>query len=322
MLACWIGLLAALGLYLGLWLLYYETFSVRSGKPMDLLNVPQDSPYAPYRDRYVSSLDYIRSRPAELVTIPSFDGLELRGRYYAGTPGSPLRILFHGYRSAQAENDFCCGLESDLRRGFSVLLVDQRGQGRSQGDTITFGVLERVDCLYWAQYAARRFGTGTPVILGGMSMGAATVLMASCLDLPENVAGIVADSGYTSPGEIIRTVLRRRGLPPGPMYPLIRLSARLFGRFDPDAASVREAVSAARVPILFIHGQADQLVPCSMAREMYEACAGEKELITVPGAGHGLAYVVDTPGVSAVLENFYGKVLKKKEDPPAGTGRP
>lgn len=324
MLAFWIGILAVLGLYLCLWLLYYETFNVRSGTPLDLLHVPEDSPYAPYRSRYEASLEYIRSRPAELITIQSFDGLELRGRYYAGTPGSPLRILFHGYRSAQAENDFCCGLESDLRRGFSVLLVDQRGQGRSQGDTITFGVLERVDCLSWAQYAAQRFGLETPVILGGMSMGAATVLMASCLDLPENVAGIVADSGYTSPGEIIRTVLRRRGLPPGVLYPLIRLSARLFGRFDPDAASAREAVASARVPVLFIHGQADELVPCSMAQELYQACAGEKELVTVPGAGHGLAYVVDTPGVSAALEAFYGRVLREKgrRNPPAGTGRP
>ena len=155
-------------------------------------------------------------------------------------------------------------------------------------------------------------------------MGAATVLMASCLDLPENVAGIVADSGYTSPGEIIRTVLRRRGLPPGVLYPLIRLSARLFGRFDPDAASAREAVASARVPVLFIHGQADELVPCSMAQELYQACAGEKELVTVPGAGHGLAYVVDTPGVSAALEAFYGRVLREKgrRNPPAGTGRP
>lgn len=110
MLAFWIGILAVLGLYLCLWLLYYETFNIRSGTPLDLLHVPEDSPYAPYRSRYEASLEYIRSRPAELITIQSFDGLELRGRYYAGTPGSPLRILFHGYRSAQAENDFCCGL--------------------------------------------------------------------------------------------------------------------------------------------------------------------------------------------------------------------
>lgn len=73
--------------------------------------------------------------------------------------------------------------------------------------------------------------------LDGISMGAATVLMASELDLPASVRGIIADCGYTSPRDILRKVIRQLHLPVGPVYFLLRLSARLFGHFDPEAAS-------------------------------------------------------------------------------------
>ena len=86
--------------------------------------------------------------------------------------------------------------------------------GRARGKYITYGVKERFDCRDWAVYAARRFGD-RPLFLMGISMGAATVLMASGLELPENTRGIVADCGFTTPWEIMAHVARRDFSPAG-----------------------------------------------------------------------------------------------------------
>src|SRR5699024_7091129 len=145
---------------------------------------------------------------------------------------------------------------------------------------------------YWAY---QHFGPDTPLFLMGVSMGAATVLLAAGLDLPPTVRGIMADCGYTSPREGIHQYLPRYlpGLPAGPVYAVGRLGTRLFGHFDPEDADCRAALANATVPVLLIHGEADSFVPCAMSRENFDACAAPKRLVTIPGAGHAVAYYVD-----------------------------
>ena len=140
-------------------------------------------------------------------------------------------------------------------------------------------------------------------------MGAATVLMASGLELPENVKGIIADCPYSSPEEIIKKECGKMGLPPKLAYPFVRLGAMIFGGFDPSSATAKDAVKAAKVPILIIHGEADDFVPCSMSREIIDACASDKTLITIPLAGHGVSYIVDRPLYEKSVEEFLKKIL-------------
>ncbi len=73
--------------------------------------------------------------------------------------------------------------------GFNLLLVDQRAQNGSAGRYITFGVRESRDVRPWVELHNREFGP-EPVFLGGVSMGATTVLMAAGGPLPENVRGL------------------------------------------------------------------------------------------------------------------------------------
>ena len=134
-------------------------------------------------------------------------------------------------------------------------------------------------------------------------MGAATVLMASELSLPENVRGIIADCPYSSPEAIIRKVCRDWTRPESSFF-WVRLGARLLGGFDPLACSAVEAVQHTDIPILLIHGEADRFVPCDMSREIYAACKGKKMLLTVPDAGHGISYMVDTEAYRNVVEQF------------------
>lgn len=242
--------------------------------------------------------------PCEEITIRSHDGLTLFGRYYRfSNDESRMEILFHGWRS-NTFRDACGGAKLARDAGYNLLVVDQRAHGNSDGNTITFGIKEKYDCLDWINYAVARFGSDVRILLGGISMGAATVLMASALPLPENICGITADCGYSSPEAIIRKVCRDMNIPDRLGYPFVRMSARVLGRFSLDGESAVEAVKHAKVPIMLMHGEEDDFVPFSMAGEIYDAIASKKQILTVPKAGHGLAYFYDTEHYTRELTAF------------------
>lgn len=267
--------------------------------------MPDTEQYNVFRAQSEKMIRDTLSIPYEDVFITSFDGLRLHAKFYAASERkAPVQIMFHGYKSS-AERDFCGGLREGIDGGFNVLLVDQRAHGESEGKYLTFGVNERFDCLSWASYAAERFGNDVKIYLYGISMGASTVLMASALPLPKSVSGIVADCGYTSPKDIIFSVLRDHHVPAAPVYAVARLGARLFCGFDLDSASAPDALSRSHIPVLFIHGDDDRFVPCRMSRENFEASAAEhKKLLIVHNAGHGLSYMLDRPAYLSALHEF------------------
>ena len=289
---------------------YRLGFSVPKQTEADLFKFPDTEQYAPLHDEMTSMVKAALAIPYEDVWITPGDGLKLHGKCYISTPDAPVQIMFHGYKSG-AERDFCGGLQVAVQGGFNVLLVDQRAHGKSEGKCLTFGIKERYDCLAWINYAVERFGNDTRIFLYGMSMGAATVLMASGLELPANVVGIVADCGYTSPAAIIKKVLREQHYPIFPVYYLTRLGGMLFGGFDLEAASAVDALTHCKTPALFIHGGDDRFVPCEMGQENYEHCAAEnKRLLIVPGAGHGLSYMIDRKAYLDTLNAFIKSSLE------------
>ena len=183
--------------------------------------------------------------------------------------------------------------------------MDQRASGRSEGNVCTFGINERRDCHSWIDFARQHLGEDRKLILCGISMGAATVLMAAGQDLPDNVIGVLADCGYTSPKEIIREVIRQMKLPPKLCYPFVRLAARLFAGFDLEADSPLEAAARCKVPVILYHGEGDDFVPCDMSRRNFEACNARKAFITIPNAGHGLAYAKQPERYLQTLREFF-----------------
>lgn len=269
------------------------------------IDIPEGEIYEVFRERMTHWVRWTRSLPREEVEIRSFDGLTLRGKYYEYAPGAPMELMFHGYRG-NAERDLSGGVYRCFSLGRSVLIVDQRSCGNSEGDVITFGIKEHRDCLAWLDYAVKRFGPEQKIILTGISMGASTVLMAAGRELPSNVIGVLADCGYTTAREIMMEVIRQMKLPPKLCYPFVRLGAKLYAGFDPDSFSALEAAPDIRVPVIFFHGESDDFVPCSMSRKNYDACTARKALVTVPGAGHGLAFPVDEEGYLHALREFFG----------------
>jgi homoserine acetyltransferase len=168
---------------------------------------------------------------------------------------------------------------------------------------ITDGINESKDCLRWVDFIIETFGKDTVIFLSGISMGAATVLMASDLELPK-VVGIMADCGYTSPRAIIKKVIGDMHLPHWPILPLTDLWCRLLAKFSYREYSTVKAVSRSKVPILFVHGKVDNFVPCAMTEETYGACTSEKELILVEQAGHGLSFLVERERCEAAARAF------------------
>ena len=269
--------------------------------------LPPGEIYEPHREQMVGWMKETRALPHEAVSIRSFDGLTLRGNYYEYAPGAPVELMFHGYRG-RAERDLCGGVQRCFALGRSALIVDQRACGHSEGRVITFGVNESRDCRDWVEFMIQKFGPEVKIVLTGISMGAATVTMAAAKPLPPQVIGLLADCGYTSARDIIQKVIADLKLPPKLAYPFVRLGAWLFGHFNLEATPPVEAMTTCAVPAIFIHGEADDFVPCEMSRENFAACTAEKALFTVPGAGHGLSYLIDREGYLTAVRAFAEKM--------------
>ena len=173
------------GILLVLWYIYRTAFYNPPSMRGTIDDPMKGDQYEDVAEHIYRISHIMEKASCEEIQITSFDGCKLFGRYYHLRDGAPLEILFHGYRSCSFRD--CSGGHLLSRKmGFNALVIDQRAHGKSSGNTITFGVKEHRDCKMWIDYAVRRFGTDCPIMLSGISMGAATVLMAAGLELPEN----------------------------------------------------------------------------------------------------------------------------------------
>ena len=220
-------------------------------------------------------------------------------------------LLVHGFHGS-GNTDFSCVLPYYHALGFDLLVIDQRSHLNSEGKYLTMGVLERYDARSWCLYLQERFGDDHPVIMDGISMGGSTVLMAGGLDLPPNVRGIIADCPFTSPRDIFVSVMEKMKIPSWLLWGANQY-CRIFVGFSVDAASTVESLKSCTLPLLIAHGEADDFVPCWMGVKSFEAAAStDKQLITVPGAGHGMSYLVEQERMQVALVAFLDKLAPKK----------
>ena len=269
--------------------------------------IPEGEIYEEYREQMTEWIREMRKREHRSVEITSFDGLTLRGKYYEQNKGAPIDILFHGYRG-WAERDLCGGINRCFSIGHNALVVDHRASGESEGRVITFGIKESRDCEEWVRFVLREIGPNAEIYLGGVSMGAATVMIAAGRELPKQVRAAVADCGYTSAKEIIEKVIQEMKLPPKLLYPFVKLGAKLFGHVDLEECSPIEGMRNAKIPVIFFHGDTDDFVPFEMSVQNFEACITKKRFVTVEGAGHGLAYPKDPARYCTELNDFFENI--------------
>lgn len=264
-----------------------------------------------YRELVANGIASVDAMPSEEIIIRSQDGLSLFGRLYGEEGAAATIVLFHGYRSF-GENDFNGIFPYYIgKRGYRILLVDQRAHGKSEGRYITFGIHERRDCAAWAHYLAKRFGPDHKIVLDGMSMGAATVMMALGEPLPPSVVGIIADCGYSSPMDILRHVGANMKLPLPLIMPTVIWLCRALAHFDPRETSAREAVATSPLPKLFVHGKADDFVPYAMGKALFDVAQEPKYMVSVDEAGHGMSFLYDQEAVLAALGAFLDKIVER-----------
>ncbi len=312
----WIGAGALLLLLSAALVITYICFRLafyapdREPEKIGVGDLPEGEVYDPFKEQMEKWLQQTKGMTFQEYSITSFDGLRLFGRFYEYEKGAPIELMFHGYRGT-ALRDLSGGVQRCFALKRSAFIVDQRASEKSGGNVISFGVNEHRDCLLWVDFLIKLLGPDVKIILTGISMGASTVLMAAGHPLPKNVVGVIADCGYSSQRDIIKKTIRDMGLPVEPGYFFAKLGARIFGKFDLDGYTPLDGVKRCKVPVIFFHGEDDSFVPCDMSRENYAACASDKRLVTVKGAGHGLAFPVDPDGYIAHLEDFWENYMSK-----------
>jgi hypothetical protein len=309
--------LALAALYLLVTLVLFELVCRRFPKAIDpfrKLTHATDALLKPYGDCVSQGKAFLAEHPGQSVTITSFDGLTLHGTFYEKEPESPLLIACHGYRS-NGVRDFATACPYYYGKGFSLLLIDQRAAGESQGRYLTLGIKEHRDVLAWCEFVQREH-PGCPVVLAGISMGASSVLMAAD-KVPDNVVALLADCGYVSAWDELAYVVHHNAhLPAGWLLWGVDLWCHLLGGFGLKTVTTTQALAGCTRPVFLIHGQADQLVPFENSLKNHRACGASVSLFSVPQADHGISYLVDGDGYHTAADTFFQEVLASAKNKP------
>ena len=258
--------------------------------PKNRLDGKSEDEYTEYEKAVVSAAKVLRAMPNEKVEVVTRDGLTLRGNFIRAEGDSKITILcLHGYTS-NGYAEFSEKAQDYLKNGWNVMLVNHRNHGPSDGKYVGFATLDRYDALEWLK-AIETLVPGGDIFIAGVSMGGATAMQTANLDLSQSVKGIIEDCGFTTCREEFlwraRTVVKNT-----PKWALegIGLYMKVFAGYGLDDSSSLVSCKEAKVPMMFIHGNADEVVPVEMAYECYEACTTEKELVIVEGCAHARAH--------------------------------
>lgn len=296
-----------------------------------------------YYDEYKAVAEwFFAQNPGELA-IESFDGLRLSAYHLPHENPVGTIVLVHGYHS-EPVREYITLAQFYHELGYNIIMPVQRthateGGLASEGKYITFGVKERYDVRDWIALANKIYGEENPLFVQGISMGCATSVMTLGFELPPNLCGLIADCGFTSPREIIWKVLKD-----DMRLPTSRLIIRIgnfftkhLAGFDMSEYSTLDALRfnkarAEQIPVLFIHGTADDFVPIEMSERNYDECiatfseeadgvvrvgmneqAEKYDFIKIEGAAHAIENLVDPETYHFVVAEFLGKYNRTKQ---------
>ncbi|MBR0420632.1 MAG: alpha/beta hydrolase [Erysipelotrichaceae bacterium] len=266
---------------------------------------PTSKRYIEERKPYMKEMEKLQFKELSII---SFDNLTLYGYLLRGNPKEVV-ICVHGYKSSM-EEDFCDRLEIYRKRGSTVLLLNDRAHGKSEGDYLGFSEHDKRDVARWVQLINNMYDD-PKIYLHGVSMGGATVIHCADMGL-KNVAGIIDDCGFNSIVGISKHLIKDiYHLPYFPFGDLAWFWSVIITGISFNTSLGEDCVRNTDIPILFIHGKEDHYVPCSMSENMYEACASPKELLLVDGCGHAAAYLMAKDEYTAAVNRLMDGEFKK-----------
>ena len=244
--------------------------------------------------------EWLETAKRNRVQVETEDGYRLTAEEFPSGTGDKWVILLHGYTGWKEEMyQFACWYQ---QQGYSVLALDLRCQGESEGDFIGMGWTDHFDCALWIGHILEQ-SPDADIVLHGQSMGAATALLvAGAPGVSEHIRAVVSDSAYTEAYAMFGDKIGEWfHLPAAPFVDSACVMLRLRGGYNLKDASPLKAVVNSDIPTLFIHGDEDRMIDVAMSYELYEAAACEKELLIVEGAGHAQAQDKDP-------EAYYGRI--------------
>ncbi len=270
-------------------------------KTEDLLPISlKDSNYDNYREQMKEAGARLLQLPHEDITITSKDGIKLSAKYYYR--GSDRLIMcFHGVHSYPPYYFGVLGLEA-YEKGYDLLIVDQRTHGQSEGDYITYGQKESDDVLCWLERIAP--DNAKSIYMYGISMGASTLAFASNKIKDDRVKGLIVDCGFTSVGRMFAHVIKRQHVPAFLFGAVLRKGRKTA---DVDMSMTTEdCLKNTTIPVMFIHGDKDVVVPQIETERNYMACSSQKRIEIVKDAGHACATIVGGEDIRAKIFDFLG----------------
>lgn len=259
-----------------------------------------------------NNLNWIENYGYEKHYIISDSGYKLTGYLLKAKEPSDVYLFgAHGYRS-YGKKEFAGVAQYYISKGINVFIPDHVASGESEGTYCTFGYHEVRDCMKWLDYMIDNFGKDIKILLHGVSMGCATVtMMGGREDLPDNVKMIVADCGFTTAKALFEFKLEKMGVPSKNLIEAVDFVHKRKHGYSFDELRPVECAKRIKLPVLFVHGAKDNLVPCYMAKELYDACTSEnKDILITDEADHAQSYKLNKVGFENKLDKLIEIALR------------
>ena len=260
-----------------------------------------------YKDKIIDNLEWINNIEYKDIYIRNRDNLLLHGIYIDNPKSKKILVLLHGYRSTP-NRDVYPSVKDYYDLNYSILIIDQRACGKSQGKYITFGYKEKKDVIVWLKYLNKHYNK--PIVLAGISMGATTALL-----VPEiynkNIIAIYTDSGYISGYEEVKYTLKHYFYIPSSLFmPTINFCCKIFAKYNLKDINTLKSLKNIRIPILFAHGDIDDFIPAKNSLLNYKKYQGPKKLLIIKNANHGMGYLVNKEKYLKVVKEIDKEVDK------------
>ena len=248
---------------------------------------------------------WFESSQKDVYTI-SNDNLKLHA-HLINNNSNVYVIIVHPYEARGSYMKYF--IEKFYNMGFNILAIDLRTHGESEGKIYSLGYLERLDVLAWIKYINDNYNN-VQIILYGISMGANAVMMCCNEDNTNNVKAIIEDAGFTNAYEQLK---RRLDMAYKfsflPIVEATSLMSKIRLGFSFEDIDVKKRVAMSKIPILFIHGDKDELVDYNMVNKLYDACSSEKEKLIIKDGHHISAVFSNEDLYWNTIKNFISKYI-------------
>jgi hypothetical protein len=248
------------------------------------------------------------SRNWQDIRMPSRFGYPLTGTFIPNPQTTDKTLIFlHGFSESRLAGLSYVNIY--LNAGYNLLLVDSRAHGDSGDESVTWGVYEKHDIDQWVDWLRHRYPAGI-IGMHGISMGAATALLHAGLnESNKRVAFYIADSAYSDLESLLADQMNQRlqlpgNIPPPVLLPYVNAVAFLRSRFTFSDAAPLRVVQQVTTPVLYIHGEADRLVPANMSQQLFSATKGQRQLQLFPRADHVSSIFTDRSRYRTIVQGF------------------